>query len=268
MIGMNTSSMTGYWQALSVSVCGTSHEKSGKPCQDANCFRIFENDILIAAIADGAGSAALADIGAQTAAEAAVEFISQNLDRDNQDWESLLTEALRSAKATVEQAAIEYQAKPRDLATTLIVTVTTPELIAAIQVGDGAIVVEDTPNHVFALTIPQFGEYLNEATFITSPDAIETAQTQIYRNPITNLAIFSDGLQMLALKIPEGTPHAPFFEPLFRFVSEVEDREMAKIQLENFLRSPRVQERTDDDLTLLLATWVPQPDYETTSTIK
>jgi hypothetical protein len=62
-------------------------------------------------------------------------------------------------------------------------------------------------------------------------------------------------LANLALKIPEGTPHKPFFAPLFRFSGEWKEEEDAKQQLESFLRSPRVCERTDDDLTLLLATF-------------
>ena len=35
----------------------------------------------------------------------------------------------------------------------------------------------------------------------------------------------------------------------------LKEEEDAKQQLESFLRSPRVSERTDDDLTLLLATF-------------
>jgi hypothetical protein len=57
---------------------------------------------------------------------------------------------------------------------------------------------------------------------------------------------------MLALKMPEGTPHRPFFAPLFKFVSEVTDSVEAHRQLELFLRSQRVADSTGDDLTLLL----------------
>ena len=92
--------------------------------------------------------------------------------------------------------------------------------------------------------------------FLISPNAIETAQFQVLREKLRHFAVFSDGLQMLALKIPEGTPHGPFFAPLFRFSGEwKEEEDDAKQQLESFLRSPRVSERTDDDLTLLLATF-------------
>ena len=61
---------------------------------------------------------------------------------------------------------------------------------------------------------------------------------------------------MLALKMPEATPHAPFFSPLFRFMAQVADEAAAKEQLEAFRCSERVRERTDDDLTLLLAALV------------
>jgi hypothetical protein len=58
---------------------------------------------------------------------------------------------------------------------------------------------------------------------------------------------------MLALKIPPGIPHAPFFSPLFQFVTDMTDAVVANEQLGTFLRSPRVTERADDDLTLFLA---------------
>ena len=104
-----------------------------------------------------------------------------------------------------------------------------------------------------ALTQPEQGEYLNETKFLICPDAVETAQVSIWQGQPAHLAIFSDGLQMLALKMPDGRPHSPFFAPLFRFVASVSDPTEAQEQLEAFLRSPRVTERTNDDLTLILA---------------
>ena len=58
---------------------------------------------------------------------------------------------------------------------------------------------------------------------------------------------------MLALQMPQGTAHTPFFAPLFKFIAEAKDLDLAHQELEGFLRSPRVSDRTDDDLTLLLA---------------
>ena len=133
--------------------------------------------------------------------------------------------------------------------------VATPQQVAVAQVGDGAAVVGDGDGNIVALTVPPCGEYINETIFLVSPDAIETAQWQVWQGKPAQIAIFSDGLQMLALKMPEAVPHAPFFSPLFRFAAQIQDEAEAKQQLDSFLRSPRVTERTDDDLTLLLASF-------------
>ena len=131
--------------------------------------------------------------------------------------------------------------------------VAAPEFIAAAQVGDGAVVAADVEGNISGITAPQTGEYINQTTFLVSPDALDMAQITIRHLPVAHVAVLSDGLQMLALKMPRGVPHAPFFSPLFRFVEQVDDEAVAAEHLDLFLRSKRVRERTDDDLTLLLA---------------
>jgi hypothetical protein len=61
---------------------------------------------------------------------------------------------------------------------------------------------------------------------------------------------------MLALETSGGKPYAPFFSPMFKFVADVTNPTEAQEQLVAFLRSERISTRTDDDLTLLLATRV------------
>jgi hypothetical protein len=66
----------------------------------------------------------------------------------------------------------------------------------------------------------------------------------------------SDGLTRLALKRPNNEPHPPFFKPLFAFVessASSNDGAQATDALTEFLTSPRVCERTDDDKSLVLA---------------
>ena len=58
------------WRALGASVRGTSHEKTGQPCQDAHCLELLPDGSLVAAVADGAGSAALGEVGAGVVADA------------------------------------------------------------------------------------------------------------------------------------------------------------------------------------------------------
>ncbi|WP_413164266.1 PP2C family serine/threonine-protein phosphatase [Capilliphycus salinus ALCB114379] len=247
------------WQIVSASVRGTSHEKWDLPCQDAHCYQRLSNDILIVAVADGAGSAKLSEIGSKIAVETAVNTLAQTLSSPSSqpeeiNWQERLIETLNAAKMAVQAEAEVQEVEIRELATTLIVTLATSDFVAVAQVGDGAAVVEDKTGKIEAITQPEQGEYLNETKFLIGFDAVETAQIRVWEGEPAHLAVFSDGLQMLALKMPAGTPHKPFFSPLFHFISTVTDETEAQEQLESFLRSPRVTQRTDDDLTLILAT--------------
>jgi hypothetical protein len=113
--------------------------------------------------------------------------------------------------------------------------------------------VADADDKIIALTSPQSGEYINETIFLTSPDYLSAVQFAFRRCDVRSVAVLSDGLQMLALQMPDGNPHAPFFAPLFRFIAKSKDEQAAQEQLVEFLNSPRVQARTDDDITLFLA---------------
>lgn len=244
------------WQVVSASVAGTSHEKREQPCQDANRWEILPEGILVAAVADGAGSAILGDVGSRVAVDAAIEAIRQHKETllaNDAVWYDILLAALKATRMAVETESEKQQVELRDLASTLILVVAMSEMVIAVQVGDGAAVVGDREDRIFPLTVPDSGEHINETTFLISENALEAAQVKIWRGKLAHLAMFSDGLQMLALKMPLGLPHNPFFLPLFQFVAAAAESEDAQQQLESFLRSPRVTQRTDDDLTLLLA---------------
>ena len=162
---------------------------------------------------------------------------------------------LEAAREAVEREAELQGLTARDLAATLIVLLATEDLVVGAQIGDGAAVVADVDGTLIALTTPQSGEYLNETTFLVSPRAVEQSQTTVWRGRVAYLAAFSDGLQMLALRMSDRTPHAPIFTPLFRFIQEQQEIDEAGRQLRAFLGSPRIAQRADDDLTLFLAHW-------------
>ena len=69
--------------------------------------------------------------------------------------------------------------------------------------------------------------------------------------------MLTDGLQPLALNYAAKAAHAPFFVPMFRPLRVAPSGATVLAALRNFLDSPRVNERTDDDKTLILATRVP-----------
>lgn len=247
--------MSAAWRVIGASVQGVSHSKTGQPCQDAHAWDVLPNGTLIAAVADGAGSAALAEVGAQLATQATLQFLRRQLSEnvlsgDEAAWQTLLFEALQAARQRLEDDAQARGCALRDLATTLIAAVVTSELAATAHVGDGAAVLK-TADELLLLAAPQASEYVNETTFLVSADYLSATQFSCWHGRAQQLALFTDGLQRLALQMPLQKPHAPFFAPLFQFA--VNAGAEAETQLTEFLRSPRIAERADDDLTLLLA---------------
>jgi serine/threonine protein phosphatase PrpC len=255
---MKTSTRTPQWRVVAASVCGTSHIKNKQLCQDAHHFLILPDNILVVSAADGAGSAILGKVGAMVATETAVETIStkevtRRMLTNDAVVRSLLTEAMLAAKQAVEEEAVACNKQPQDLASTLIVVIATPEVVAVAQIGDGVAVAKDSIGNLIALTTPDNGEYMNETIFLVSPGAMEKVQVRLWRQPIVNVGVLTDGLQLLAMNMAVSAPHKPFFVPLFDFVASAEDKIVAKEQRVKFLRSERISQRTDDDLTLVIA---------------
>lgn len=246
------------WRYAGVSLRGSSHQRAEQPCQDAHCITTVAEEFLVTAIADGAGSAASAEVGSSLVAWIGVQEITRKLNLPDQqltdaDWEVLMADVIKTAQAALQDEASLRQLPVRELATTFILVVANPNLVAAAQVGDGATVIGDKAGNVMVLTMPQPGEYINETTFMTSPEASKTAQITVWRGELSHLAVLSDGLQLLCLSLPACTPYKGFFSPLFKFITETTDRTEAEVELINFLESPRIRQLTDDDLTLVLA---------------
>ncbi|HZF10941.1 MAG TPA: PP2C family serine/threonine-protein phosphatase [Thermoanaerobaculia bacterium] len=257
------------WSAVAASVRGESHERGGVPCQDAWRWGILADGSLAAVVADGAGSAALAQVGAELAAAAALAAVRGHAPTAlcDAEIEAVATAAVAAARSRLEAEAAIREVALTDLGTTLLFVLATPETVAVAHVGDGAAVVLAADGTLTLPLAPQIDEYLNETTFLVSADALQRTRRAVWHGAVAQLALFSDGLQMVALKMPEGIPHAPFFTPLFRFAREVAEAGMpataetpanpATTELAEFLRSERLKQRSDDDRTLLLASLVP-----------
>ena len=159
---------------------------------------------------------------------------------------------------------------PRDYACTLLAAVIGEDSAAYCQIGDGAIVVAtpDDPDDYCWIFWPQQGEYENTTKFATDPAASNLIAVEQADQPVDEVALFSDGLQRLALHYEGRTAHTPFFRPMFAPVRAADPgrAETLSAQLAAFLGSQPVNARTDDDKTLVLATRRPQTPAETDST--
>ncbi len=141
----------------------------------------------------------------------------------------------------------------RSLAATLTCVIAMDNLLAVGQLGDGLVVLQTDGEELLPATRLQRGEYANETYFLTQEDVLDQLQMQVICRPVQALAVMSDGLIRLAMKMTSNEPHAPFFKPLLAFAAAAEDAQAAQEQLAAFLSSERVCSRTDDDKSLVLA---------------
>jgi len=244
------------WRVVGAAASGTSHERLGMPCQDALAYQAGEHSLLVA-LSDGAGTAERSQHGAQTAVQAALDALIAALDEglpaEQAGWQDMLCAAFAAARLALESLA-EIEEQPlRDYAATLSLVVASAERLAVAQLGDGAVVTGESPDKLFLVNQAQRGEYANETYFLTQEDALEQVQVSVYEKAVNFLAVMSDGLTRLAIKLPDNEPHLPFFQPLFAFVTHADDEEQASLHLVDFLTSERVCARTDDDKSLVLA---------------
>ena len=141
----------------------------------------------------------------------------------------------------------------RQLACTFLGAVVGDDWAAFVQIGDGAIVFDGEAGYELAFW-PDNGEYANTTRFLTDEDYRSHLRIEIVARPVSELALLTDGLQMLALDYAQVQVHGPFFTPLFRTVRNGPAEDVLRAALLGFMDSRPVNDRTDDDKTLLLAT--------------
>lgn len=207
---------------------------------------------MIAACSDGAGSAELSHLASRCAVERFLEEAGRSLDDASPEREAIEA-CVDAARARVLEEASAQGVPPRQLACTLLGVIAGEAWTAFVQIGDGVIVFDGEAGYELAFW-PDNGEYANTTRFLTDDDYRAHLRIKIVSRPVGELALLTDGLQMLALDFAQARVHGPFFAPLFRTVRNGPDAEALRASLLEFLDSRRVNDRTDDDKTLLLAT--------------
>lgn len=251
------------WRHLAQSLRGASHLADGSPCQDSHAVRLLGDasaDTFVACIADGAGSAKYSDEGAALACAAVVEnavaFFDAHAGFDGLDVDEVL-QWCEDARRRIKDNADMSGCSTREFATTLCVAIVSPTGSYFFQIGDGAIILGSKGLYGVVFW-PQSGEYANSTNFLTAREYRERLEFLKVRSDFTDLALFTDGMERLALQFDKQTPHPPFFQPLFNALRSSDDVDGLNKDFRAFLRSESVQSRSDDDKTLVLAALVPE----------
>ncbi len=253
------------WNYGFASVAGTLHLKSSTPCQDASRVEVVQDvtgsEVLVAAASDGAGSAALAQFGARLACDLFVDEVKSHIaggDARAVLSDNFITDWIDKFRRFAVGWSGAGSGRIQDFACTLLAAVIWPDHARYFQLGDGAIVESrrEEPDNYAVVCWPQQGEYANMTNFLTDADAAEKIFCGEKSGAVDEVALFTDGIQRLALDYRAQSAHAPFFAPLFSWLRPRDgghSRELSN-SLAVYLDSDKINARTDDDKTLILAT--------------
>jgi hypothetical protein len=210
--------------------------------------------VLLAAVADGAGSASHSQIGSGEAVEILLKVVSQSgvkpADMSQQQVCGWYQEVLEHLRTVASRESLPIG----ELACTLLLAAVWKNGAVLAQIGDGAWVLEKDGS-LMAGTWPETGEYANVTVFLTTQGALEHLQFRRFEGKITGVAGFTDGIQMLALDFGKRTPGERFFNAMFASLRASADGTELIAPLQQMLASEVICSRTDDDKTLVLGVW-------------
>jgi serine/threonine protein phosphatase PrpC len=253
--------MSNSWSYAYASCIGTSHLKLGSRKDDvcrATVSSAYSN-IFIGIICDGAGSAKWGGAGAWITASAIYRNCHAyfNNERSFPD-DRIIWNWIDEARDKIFRVSTSRSAQLNDFATTLILTMSDGNNSLVAHIGDGGVVIQSEETKEWqCLSFPEHGEYASTTRFITED---ETPDLRINRidSCISSLFLFSDGIERLALDFKTREPFSPFFNQMvqpLQINSGCGHLNNLSKSLKNYLNSDTINSRTDDDKSLIIASF-------------
>jgi hypothetical protein len=249
------------WCWIGACSTGSSHIKAGTGCQDSACcveIAIGDNNVLLAVVSDGAGTAQFSSVGSRLVVEGFARRALSDL-RAGLNFEEISSERIRDwiddIRERIFVSAKRREVSPRQLAATLVGAIVFAEGAIISHIGDGACVLRRKGASCWQVpSWPAHGEYASSTYFITD-DPEPNLDFSIVEGEISEVAVFSDGIERLALDFSSKTASARFFDPMFAPLMPLGPGRNRALSgsLRKYLDSSLVTQRTDDDKSLVLA---------------
>ncbi|MEW2574995.1 PP2C family serine/threonine-protein phosphatase [Streptomyces syringium] len=276
------------WRVHGLSVRGYRHVQQGLPCQDAwgqVCAGPPGARITVLAVADGAGSRPRSEEGAHLAIRLATSVFGRHLasfattpgepgepggpgePNEGDTLARLQRDAFQEVVDTFLDDTRDLagdRGGPADFATTLTVLALGPGWVGHTSLGDGFAVLragetDGAPQfHLLPQPEPP-GEYGNETTFLSSPDAASRVRIDCVRDDgVDGVLLSTDGLAQAALSTADRlggpVPNRSFATSVLRALDRPgPDPQADADDLGALLRSHRLTALNADDKTLVRA---------------
>lgn len=144
-----------------VTEIGPYHIKSDTLCQDAHYIKRISDNCIIAAVADGLGSARHSDVASKIASKTTVEFCAERFisEMDDEDVLQLITQSFRIAQCEIEDVARGNGHELVDYDTTLDLVIYCAGKVLFGHAGDSGIVIQTSDGMYGPLTEQQRDDY-------------------------------------------------------------------------------------------------------------
>lgn len=252
------------WKNAKCIVTGKDHIETKKPCQDRVASH-SKNGIHAIALADGAGSRAASEYGAEIITNSVVKYLVEHFEdliisTENEDTGNAFT-----SYYTMRERLIVYLNEElnkfimtqnkftyRDLASTLLFTVFDENHYLIGHLGDGLIASYEhrlDEKYTKVISVPENGAESHITYFFTEPDV--SKHFRLYRGTMRNklgFILMSDGPEEVLFDPTVGL--SPNVEPLFKNF-HLKSGSSYSFQLEELLEK-RIANYSYDDLSLNL----------------
>ena len=173
---------------------GRGHIEDGTPCQDRTAY-LNRAGIQVLCLADGAGSAAKSELGAQALVSEGSRLLADSFRTiiTREDGALVKVELVQRLLSCVEQVAKRKGLGVRDLAATFLAVAVSDDQFIAVHVGDGVIAYVKN-GELKLISGPDNEEFANQTTFLTSESAATTMRLlRGALDGVTGFLMMSDG---------------------------------------------------------------------------
>lgn len=238
---------------------GKSHISSEAPCQD-RCSSAYlpELGYLILAVADGVGSCALSDLGADTAVNSVVDYLKKELQKPNaaklnsHTAGSILRSAMQFAYEQVEQVAVTFEQLLYSLQSTLTVVIYDGSNLYFAHAGDDGIVALTEDGILAMATNRHKGE---DASSVYPLQEKSTWEFGMVPNTVA-FVLATDGVldAFVSNSFEKNRVYYPFVEPIFtaKYQTAQDVGQMCK-DFYTYMDSEKYRSAVTDDLTITVA---------------
>lgn len=238
---------------------GSSHISKGVPCQDSNRIVTLPNEWIVAAIADGVGSARHSDIASNLATEKFVSRCENDItpEMSAEEIKEVILSAFYDANTAIRECASENDHIITEYDTTLSGVVYTGKTVIYGHSGDGGIVGLTNSGDYVLITKPQKAE---DGICVIPLRAGESSwEFGVCENEFASVLMVTDGVYDVFTPYLLRDQQMPLYIPLIRYfmdnnvlkLNQDNCSEVAESRI-NFINGDKCKSITDDKTIVVL----------------